>query len=118
MFRELERRSYVYRLTKTYIFKAELGLSAGLLGACILGLEGFCSNTRNIVPINTWYDPATGLYKTTGWWNSANSITVLADYARLTKSAEFNPVFANTFTAGQTTVEDRKPRRISQQVSG
>jgi len=52
MFSELERRSYVYRLTKpevleperlevgkTYILKAELGSSAGLLGACVAGLE-------------------------------------------------------------------------------
>jgi glucokinase len=52
MFRELEARSYIYRLTKpkvrkpdqlearkTYILGAELGPEAGLLGACILGLE-------------------------------------------------------------------------------
>ena len=52
MFRELECRSYVYRLTKpdvlkptylearkTYRLKAELGPTAGLLGACLLGLE-------------------------------------------------------------------------------
>lgn len=52
MFRELEARSYVYRLTtpqdpepecleagKTYILKAQLGSAAGLLGACILGLR-------------------------------------------------------------------------------
>jgi glucokinase len=52
MFRELEHRSYVYRLTKpsvlepeclearmTYILKAELGPAAGLLGACVLGLH-------------------------------------------------------------------------------
>ena len=52
MFRELERRSYVYRLTKpsvlgparledrmTYVLKAELGPAAGLLGACVLGLH-------------------------------------------------------------------------------
>jgi len=54
MFRELERRSYLYRLTKpdvlepthleagkTYILKAQLGSSAGLLGACVKGLEAF-----------------------------------------------------------------------------
>ena len=54
MFRELEQRSYLYRLTKpevlaptqlesgkTYILKAELGAAAGLLGACVAGLEVF-----------------------------------------------------------------------------
>jgi glucokinase len=52
MFRELETRSYVYRLTKpdvlepehlqarkTYILRAELGPTAGLLGACVVGLQ-------------------------------------------------------------------------------
>jgi glucokinase len=52
MFRELESRSYVYRLTKpkvlepeslevgkTHILRAQLGPSAGLIGACILGLN-------------------------------------------------------------------------------
>jgi glucokinase len=52
MFQHLHRYSYVYRLTeptviapewlepeKTYILPAELGPSAGLLGACLLGLE-------------------------------------------------------------------------------
>ena len=53
MFRELQSRSYVYRLTepddlepavlerhKTYILRAELGSTAGLLGACLYGLAG------------------------------------------------------------------------------
>jgi glucokinase len=52
MFRELHDRCYVYRLTtprilqpdtleenKTYVLKAHLGTTAGLLGACLLGLE-------------------------------------------------------------------------------
>jgi glucokinase len=52
MFRELRIRSYIYRLTepsalepeqldkqKTYIMRAQLGTAAGLLGACLLGLE-------------------------------------------------------------------------------
>src|ERR1700691_4661663 len=51
--------------------------------------------------LQTWYDPATGLYKTTGWWNSANAITTLADYAGAIRTKRFNPVFANTFTAAQ-----------------
>jgi glucokinase len=57
MFRELEHRSYVYRLTKpdvlepenlearkTYILKAQLGPTAGLLGACVLGLKSALSS--------------------------------------------------------------------------
>lgn len=51
--------------------------------------------------LQTWYDPGTGLYRTTGWWNSANAITTLADYAGVVPSKEFDRVFANTFTAAQ-----------------
>jgi glucokinase len=56
MFRELQSRSYVYRLTKpdeleparlearkTHILKAQLGSTAGLLGACVLGLKSALS---------------------------------------------------------------------------
>jgi len=59
--------------------------------------------------LQAWYEPSTGLYKTTGWWNSANSITVLVDYERVSKSAEYNAVLANTFVAAQKTLEDKKP---------
>ena len=58
--------------------------------------------------LQTWYDPSTGLYKTTGWWNSANAITVLVDYARVSKSTEYNSIVANTFTAAQRTIDPEK----------
>ena len=61
--------------------------------------------------LQTWYEPSTGLYRTTGWWNSANAITVLVDYVRASQSTEYDQVLANTFTAAQKTTEDKKPRR-------
>jgi len=48
-----------------------------------------------------WYDLDTGLYKTTGWWNSANAITVLADYARIAPSHDYDFVFSNTLSRAQ-----------------
>lgn len=53
--------------------------------------------------LQAWYDSASGLYKTTGWWNSANAITTLADYSRVTGDQQYTSVFANTFTAAQHT---------------
>jgi predicted alpha-1,6-mannanase (GH76 family) len=53
--------------------------------------------------LQSWYNKSTGLYRTTGWWNSANAITTLADYARVSGSNKFNGVFKNTFTAAQKT---------------
>src|SRR5580658_7486647 len=51
--------------------------------------------------LQAWYDLDTGLYKTTGYWNSANAITVLADYARVTQSREYDFVFSNTLSRTQ-----------------
>jgi predicted alpha-1,6-mannanase (GH76 family) len=57
--------------------------------------------TDGIHTLQSWYVLNTGLYETTGWWNSANAITVLADYARLSNSREYQPVFTNTFQQAQ-----------------
>ena len=65
---------------------------------------GYLQHSADAVQtLQTWYTPATGLYQTTGWWNSANAITVLVDYARVSGSTQYNSVFANTFTAAQKT---------------
>jgi predicted alpha-1,6-mannanase (GH76 family) len=56
-----------------------------------------------IQTLQTWYNLDSGLYKTTGWWNSANAITVLADYARITNSTEYDFVFSNTLSTAQKT---------------
>jgi predicted alpha-1,6-mannanase (GH76 family) len=58
---------------------------------------------RGIQTLQSWYDPTTGLYKTTGWWNSANALTVLVDYVRVSKSTQYSSVLANTFSAAQKT---------------
>jgi predicted alpha-1,6-mannanase (GH76 family) len=56
-----------------------------------------------IQTLQTWYEPATGLYRTTGWWNSANAITVLVDYARVSNSTQYNHILVNTLIAAQKT---------------
>ncbi len=60
--------------------------------------------------LQTWYDPSTGLYKTTGWWNSANALTVLVDYSRVSKSTEYDSILANTFTQAPKTTESHRTR--------
>lgn len=52
--------------------------------------------------LQQWYTPQSGLYRTTGWWNSANAITALANYSRMTHTKKYLPVFANTLHAAQT----------------
>jgi predicted alpha-1,6-mannanase (GH76 family) len=49
----------------------------------------------------SWFDESTGLYKTTGWWNSANATTALADCSRVSKSNRYFTTLADTFVAAQ-----------------
>ncbi|GAC1424665.1 MAG: hypothetical protein NVSMB62_21650 [Acidobacteriaceae bacterium] len=50
-----------------------------------------------IARLQGWYNTQTGLYETTGWWNSANATTVLIDYSRVTKTKKYDSVIAHTF---------------------
>lgn len=52
--------------------------------------------------LQQWYTPQNGLYRTTGWWNSANAITALANYSRMSHTKKYRPIFANTLHAAQT----------------
>lgn len=54
-----------------------------------------------IQTLQGWYDPASGLYQTTGWWNSANALTVLIDYARVANTHQYHSELTTTFTAAQ-----------------
>jgi predicted alpha-1,6-mannanase (GH76 family) len=56
---------------------------------------------QGIAALQKWYDAAQGTYRTTGWWNSANALTVLVDYARISKSTDYNFQIANTFVTAQ-----------------
>ena len=54
-----------------------------------------------VAALQQWYEPDTGLYQTTGWWNSANAITALANYSRISGSQAYLPIFANTLSNAQ-----------------
>lgn len=57
-----------------------------------------------IKALQQWYVPNTGLYRTTGWWNSANAVTVLTDFMRVSGSRRDIGTLANTFAQAQIPV--------------
>lgn len=63
------------------------------------------NNVDAIKTLQSWYNSGTGLWDTTGWWNSANCLTVLADFASLdttdANTLGIPSVMKNTFTNAQ-----------------
>jgi predicted alpha-1,6-mannanase (GH76 family) len=51
--------------------------------------------------LHRWYEPATGQWKTTGWWNAANALTAVVAYTKLTGDTSYEGVISTTFTAAQ-----------------
>lgn len=80
-----------------------------LLPVCLLLLVCACSHGQSYAlgaaegmrALQAAYDPATGLYRTTGWWNSANAITVFAEYASLAHDPNARGTLERTFTRAQ-----------------
>ena len=54
--------------------------------------------------LQQYYVERTGLYRTTGWWNAANAITVLTDAMRVSGSKQYVSVLAHTFKHAQVVV--------------
>lgn len=53
--------------------------------------------TRAIESLQKWYNPETGLWETTGWWNSANALTGVIRYAKVTGDKSYVAIIENTF---------------------
>ena len=47
--------------------------------------------------LQTYYDSSTGLFNTTGWWNSANALDSVIDYMKITGSRTYLSDVSNTF---------------------
>jgi predicted alpha-1,6-mannanase (GH76 family) len=50
-----------------------------------------------IETLQKWYNPATGLWNTTGWWNAANVLTGIIRYTAATGDKTYEWIIENTF---------------------
>lgn len=83
-------------------FSLFLSLSPVILSAPVAG------PTEAVLAFNTlqtWYNRTSGLWSTTGWWNSANCLTAMGDLAAVDTSitATAKTVFANTLVQAPKT---------------
>jgi predicted alpha-1,6-mannanase (GH76 family) len=62
--------------------------------------------------LHHWYVTGTGLYRTTGWWNSANAITTITDYMRVTGTKKYTGVLNNTFAKAQMPVPKEQQKLL------
>ena len=53
--------------------------------------------------LQSWYNQSTGLYQGTGWWNSANCITTLAELTAIERQVDIvtGQIWGNTFDKAQ-----------------
>lgn len=70
--------------------------------------NSYSSNTQDALEaLQHWYDAPTGLWNSTSWWNGANCLTVLADWAALNESGPSSlrvaDILSNTFSKAQST---------------
>lgn len=77
-----------------------LPLTLALLFAVATRAQDATSRAETaLATLQTWYNQTSGLWDTAGWWNGANTMTVIADLATVDSSVHDTAVdvFNNTF---------------------
>ncbi len=54
-----------------------------------------------VAALQRWYSPRTGVWKSAGWWNSANALTVVIHHAQRTGEGRYRYVMETTFGRAQ-----------------
>ncbi|KAI9091883.1 glycosyl hydrolase, family 76 [Phlyctochytrium arcticum] len=61
--------------------------------------QGEKINQSANLALMSFYNPATGLFPSTGWWNSANALLSVINNMRITGNKKFSYVMATTYNA-------------------
>ena len=86
--------------------RSVLLLSLSSVAFPLNGEEAYTLNSEAAFrTLQTWYNETTGIYDTTGWWNSANGLTTVADLAAVSPktTSQIIEVLANSFVAAPKT---------------
>ena len=96
------------------------GILFGML-FLVFAIKGYSQQSENsytkkaIVELQNWYNPETGLWETTNWWNAANALTGIIRYTAVTKDTDYFYVIENTFEKTKEFVvpaTDKNPERL------
>ena len=72
--------------------------------------------TQAIKSLHDWYNPETGLWKTTNWWNAANALTGIIRYTAITGDKTYESIIENTFEKTKTFIipaKGNEPEKIA-----
>lgn len=97
-----ERTAWLYiMLYRAFraLFLLSFGLHVSSLSAASQDYTGNAETAFKV--LQSWYNINTGVWNTTGWWNSANCLTVIGDLAAVDSSvkSQVSAVYANSIVA-------------------
>ena len=96
------RRAFLVSLCIAFVTASSIGASSTIAQSAAppaSKTSGYSEQARyGTQTLQGWYVQGSGLYeKPTDWWNSANAITVLVDYSRVTDTTQYLSAVENTF---------------------
>ena len=99
-FNLLARRLYIFALCALIVSPPALTLpcfAADVSQGCTSDPSYLDEATLGVQKLQSWYNPNTGLWNTTNWWNAANATTVLVNYSKVSGSTDYQDAVQNTF---------------------